>query len=239
MQREDCRIWVIIPAAGSGQRFGESLAKQYLYFHNKTMIEHSISPFLRNNAVSHIVVALSENDSTFKSLALAKHKKVQTVIGGATRAETVLNALTALKHKANIQDWILVHDAARPCLHDDDLNALINNLFNEEIGGILASPVSDTIKFVQHDVIAHTVSRVNLWQALTPQMFRYQVLLDALHICLHNKIEITDEASAIEHAGFYPKMIKAQHPNPKLTYPSDIKLIALLLQQNQPEEVVL
>ncbi len=237
MQEKDFKLWVIIPAAGSGQRCGKAIAKQYLEFHNKTIIEHSISPFLRVDAVTEIVVALSENDSTFKQLPIANHKKIQTVVGGQTRAETVFNALTSLKDRANPQDWILVHDGARPCLHVDDLNALIDNLINEKVGGILAFPVADTLKFVRQDNIAHTVSRMHLWHALTPQMFRYQILFESLRNCLNDKIEITDEASAIEHAGFEPKIVKAQYPNPKLTHPSDFKLIALLIQQNQTEEV--
>ncbi len=238
MQKKDS-LWVIIPAAGSGQRFGESVAKQYIMLGDKTILEHSMSPFLRNNAVTHIMVALSEEDSTFKQLPVAKHSKVQTVIGGQSRSESVFNALTALKHKANPQDWILVHDGARPCLHDEDLNALITTLMDEKVGGILAMPVADTLKFAQNNMIEKTVSRAHLWHALTPQMFRYQVLLNALSDCLDNQIEITDEASAIEQAGYHPKMVKAQYPNPKLTHPSDRQLIALLLQQYQLEEVVI
>lgn len=225
--------WVIIPNAGNGQRFGEKLPKQYTCIQEKTVIEHTLSIFLEREDIHRIIVPLSEDDYYFEKLPLAQHPKVQTIQGGKTRAESVFNALLSLKSIAKPQEWVLVHDAVRPCLHERDLNALIEALQEDKVGGILATPVADTLKLGENQHIQQTVSRTNLWHALTPQLFRYQPLLDALQLCKNKGLMVTDEASAIEEAGGCPKLVSASYPNPKLTFEKDLKLIALLLTLEQ------
>lgn len=215
------KAWVVIPAAGIGQRYGDK-PKQYLQVINQTILEHTIEKFY---AAKKIVVALSEKDAFFSTLGCASHPKVQTVIGGATRAQSVTHALVALKDTACGEDWVIVHDAVRPCLATQDLNYLVLSLKDDPVGGILATPVKDTLKEVS-DNLFKTVSRENLWQAQTPQMFRYELLLKALA----QSLNVTDEAQAIEILGLKPQVVAAQYPNPKLTYAEDLPYIEWLLK---------
>lgn len=228
MQAE--KFWVVIPNAGIGDRFKSEIPKQYICIHGKTVLEHSISTFLSEDWVAGVIVALASHDTYFQQLPIAQHEKIKPVLGGKTRSDSVMSALSYLKNHAAKSDWVLVHDAVRPCLHVEDLQALVNTLQNEPVGGILAVPVQDTVKFSEKHSISHTVDRNNLWCALTPQMFRLQVLDEALKYCQKKGMAVTDESCAIENYGMKSMLVEAKHPNPKLTYTRDFSLVSLLLE---------
>lgn len=226
-------IWVIIPAAGVGRRMKSSTAKQYLLLNGKPVLEHTLNVFLNHAAISEIVVAVSKEDEYWSTLSVGNQKPVHKAEGGKERCDSVLNGLKYIESHANDDDWVLVHDAARPCLRQQDLSLLINKLSNHNVGGILAVPVRDTMKRAQvnSNQIEKTVDRNNLWHALTPQMFRYKMLKEALETALDNNQEITDEASAIELAGFQPELIEGHADNLKVTRPEDLKLAEFFLKQ--------
>lgn len=229
-------FWVIIPASGLGTRFSEKMPKQYISLLGKTIIEHTLNLFIQLPWVQKMVIPIAIDDSKFNQLPISLNPKVQTVIGGETRAASVHNAMRYLQDKAKPNDWILVHDAVRPCLHQDDLKQLISQLQDDDVGGILATKVSDTLKLSQNHKIVQTIPRTHVWQAQTPQMFRYKVLFDALSWCQENNHNITDEASALEAVGFNPTVVQAKHLNPKLTFEQDLKLITMMLKLCQQEE---
>jgi 2-C-methyl-D-erythritol 4-phosphate cytidylyltransferase len=228
------KLWVVMPAAGSGSRMRESVPKQYLCIHGSTILEHSINVFLANDEIQKIIVALAKDDQHFGQLNLAKEQRVATTIGGSSRAESVLNGLNALRindSRVNDSDWVLVHDAARPCLSDELLSKLINRLRDDDVGGILAIPVKDTLKRAnKFQTISATIDRADIWQAQTPQMFRYGLLKAALTLAIEQKIDITDEASSLENSGYEAKLIEGDARNLKVTTPEDLALAAFLLK---------
>ena len=218
---------------------GNELPKQYLSLNNRPMIYHAIRTLSRNPFISGIIVVLAPRDAEWLHYDWSEFDPKLMIFncGGATRANSVLNGLTAAKQKNLIddQDWILVHDAARPCLTTDQLNRLIDELAEDDVGGLLAVPVADTLK--RNDSagrVARTESRDNLWQAQTPQMFRYELLARALQNAMH--IPITDDASAVEALGYHPKLILSDAYNFKVTYPQDLALAELILQQRNTHE---
>lgn len=224
------RHWVIIAAAGIGKRLGGNIPKQYLPLHGKTVIEHTLTCFLTYPRFSKIVVALREQDPHWPTLALAQHPQIMTTLGGEERCHSVLNALESLANDAAEQDWVLVHDAARPCLQHSDLDQLLSKLADHSVGGLLAVPVRDTIKKAgnNHQVIA-TLDRKLLWQAYTPQMFRYGLLYAALRASIHAGNLVTDEAAAIEATGAQPLLIAGRRDNIKITDASDLALAEFYL----------
>ncbi|MDH5601149.1 MAG: 2-C-methyl-D-erythritol 4-phosphate cytidylyltransferase [Gammaproteobacteria bacterium] len=226
-------IWVIIPAAGVGRRMGSATPKQYLLLNDKPVLEHTLNIFMAHDAVSEIVVAVSKEDEYWATLSISNQKPVLLAEGGKERSDSVLNGLKYIESQANDDDWVLVHDAARPCLRKEDLSLLIDSLSTHSVGGILAVPVRDTMKraVAKTNLINKTVDRDDLWHALTPQMFRYKMLKDALEMALRKDQEITDEASAIELAGFQPKLIEGHADNIKITRPEDLELAAFFLRQ--------
>jgi 2-C-methyl-D-erythritol 4-phosphate cytidylyltransferase len=228
------KLWVVIPAAGSGSRMRKSLPKQYLCIHGSTILEHSINIFLANDEIQKIIVALAKDDRHFSQLDLAKEQRVATTTGGSSRAQSVLNGLNALPVNdsgVNDSDWVLVHDAARPCLSDELLSKLISRLRDDDVGGILAIPVKDTLKRAsKFQTISGTIDRADIWQAQTPQMFRYGLLKAALTLAIEQKIDITDEASSLENSGYEAKLIEGDARNLKVTTPEDLALAAFLLK---------
>lgn len=223
------RLWAVVPAAGRGSRFGAVLPKQYLPLAGKTVIEHSIAALLRCPEINEVLVALHAEDETFIKLACAKHPKVRSVTGGLERAESVELALAALNGAA-ATDWVLVHDAARPCLSDADIHALLLEGREHPLGAILAARVVDTVKRVnaQREAV-ETVDRNTLWRALTPQLFRYGELRAALKHCREHALPVTDEASAIEQFGGRPLLVEGSHRNIKITYPDDLTIATAFL----------
>ena len=231
------KIWVVIPAAGAGKRMQSKTPKQYLSLNNKTVIEHTLDVFDKHNAISEIVVAISEGDEYWPSLNISLSKPLHIANGGKERCDSVLNGLKFLQDKAADNDWVLVHDAARPCLRNEDLNLLLNSLAIHEVGGILAVPVRDTMKrsIDNSHLIKETVDRDSLWHALTPQMFHFKTLKDALETALKDNLLITDEASAIEIAGLQPVLVEGHADNIKITRPEDLALAAFFLRQAELE----
>ncbi|MTC60569.1 2-C-methyl-D-erythritol 4-phosphate cytidylyltransferase [Providencia rustigianii] len=228
-------IVALIPAAGVGSRMNADCPKQYLTVAGKTIIEHTIDTLLRNPHVQRIVVALSAEDDYFQHLEIAKDPRVITVIGGKERANSVLAGLNYLAKQPDCMNaWVLVHDAARPCLHQDDLNTIIQLATQRDCcGGILAIPVRDTMKrgVSGGKNISHTVERDALWHALTPQFFPLLLLRDCLDKALKENAVITDEASALEHCGYQPMLIAGRADNLKVTRPEDLALAEFYLSR--------
>ncbi len=217
--------WAIIPAAGIGNRMGADRPKQYLSIGEKTVIEHTLERFISQPKITGIVVALDRSDKFWAHLNIVCDKPLKTVLGGAERCHSVLNSLEYLHPIVDSVDWVLVHDAARPCLTLADLNKLIETLSDDEVGGILGLPVRDTIKRSGSDQrIDRTVDRELLWHALTPQMFRVGVLTEALRRSIEDNYLVTDEASAVEHIRLRPRLVEGRADNIKITRPEDLTL---------------
>lgn len=218
----------VVPAAGVGARMGANIPKQYLQLHNKTVIEHTLMALLSHPRISQVVVALGPEDGWFADLDIANNPAIIRVDGGKERADSVLAGL----QRCHAYHWVLVHDAARPCLTHLDIDNLIIGALDSDHGAILGSQVRDTMKRsdAQGNIIA-TVDRELLWHALTPQMFPVKLLTDALTTGLADNANITDEASAIELLGLTPKMVVGRADNIKITRPEDMPLATLFLQQ--------
>ncbi|MCL9773436.1 2-C-methyl-D-erythritol 4-phosphate cytidylyltransferase [Vibrio sp. S4B1] len=207
--------------------------KQYLPILGKTILEHTVTKLLAHPRVSKVIVAVSENDPYYPTLAIASHPDVQRVSGGKERADSVLSALNWVQ-SAEPEAWCLVHDAARPCVCLDDITTLIQQVVPNSVGGILAMPVKDTMKRANAEsTIAHTEDRNGLWHALTPQLFSVQVLHSALSDALKNDAMITDEASAIERVGQSPKLVEGRGDNIKVTRPEDLALAEFYLLREE------
>ena len=220
-----------ILAAGRGSRMGTDDPKQYLLLNNRPVVWHSINSLYAHNKIKKVIVLLSPDDKYFKCYDWSEfHDKLLIVhCGGETRAETVLNGLNFTKNLILDDDWVLVHDAVRPCLDYSSLNRLINEV-DDIHGGILAVPVVDTLKKSNGDkTILSTTSRENLWRAQTPQMFKYKTLMDS-H-CNIDPVEITDESSAVEKLGLSPRLVLGHEFNIKITYPEDLNCAAINLQK--------
>ncbi|MCP3908671.1 MAG: 2-C-methyl-D-erythritol 4-phosphate cytidylyltransferase [Oceanicoccus sp.] len=218
------RFFAVIPAAGVGKRMGSEIPKQYLPLLGKTVIEHTITTLLAEPLLDRIIIAVSAEDTHWQSLDVLKDARIEIVDGGAERSDSVLNGLKHLSSIASNNDWVLVHDVARPCIAASDIQRLITALSSHPVGGILAVPMSDTVKQVAGKIIAATVDRSQLWHAQTPQMFRHQLLLDSLTAGVEQGLSITDEASAIELAGYQPEVVQAISANIKITRPEDLAL---------------
>lgn len=233
MKSKVVSYWAIVPAAGIGRRMGSSLPKQYLPLFGRTVIEHSISRLLNQNAIRKVLVAVGADDDHWPRLSLSQHENIETVPGGEERYHSVQNALTALEGRAQADDWILVHDAVRPCVADSCLRRLMTSLADHPVGGLLGHPLADTVKKVDADaMVEETVDRSRLWAAATPQMFRYGVLQKALG----QGRAVTDEAMAVEALGLRPQMVAGRRDNLKITVPGDLELASLILQAQQSEE---
>jgi len=225
------RCWAVIPAAGVGRRMGADLPKQYMSLAGRSVIDWSIGKLLGHPTVHAAIVALGPDDPYWQATEYARHPSVARVQGGAERCDSVLNALNALSTRAEPDDWVLVHDAARPCVHSQDISKLVDAVTkNQLIGGVLGMPVRDTMKRTNaQQQITGTVERDQLWHAFTPQMFRLNALRTALADALTAGAQITDEASAMEWAGFTPLMVEGSADNIKITRPADIKLAEFYL----------
>lgn len=223
------RHYAIVPAAGSGSRFGSEKPKQYLDLLGRPLIFHTLKALTACPDIERVWVVLAPDDPWWPRYDWSElGPKLETVrCGGATRAASVSNGLRAAAMVAADDDWILVHDAARPCLSAAMLDALFAELADDPVGGILAVPVADTIKRADAEQrVAATEPRDGLWQAQTPQMFRY----GQLEKSLKNAMSVTDEAGAIEAMGLQPKLVRSDATNLKVTYPADLALAAMILR---------
>ncbi|MCX2760276.1 2-C-methyl-D-erythritol 4-phosphate cytidylyltransferase [Vibrio splendidus] len=225
-------VIAVVPAAGVGSRMKADRPKQYLQIHGKTILEHTVEKLLSHPQVSKIVVAVSDDDPYYPELPLNLNPQVIRVSGGTERADSVLSALDYITQQ-QLSDWVMVHDAARPCIQLSDIDKLISGAMTHDVGAILAAPVRDTMKRGAQGQIEHTVDRVDLWHALTPQMFRSKPLRKVLSEALQQGVSITDEASAFEWKGLSPALIAGRSDNFKITQPEDLALAEFYLSQNK------
>ncbi|WP_455231053.1 2-C-methyl-D-erythritol 4-phosphate cytidylyltransferase [Geopseudomonas aromaticivorans] len=218
-------FWAVIPAAGVGARMRADRPKQYLRLGERTVLEHTLNCFLGHPTLKGLVVCLSEDDPYWPGLACAGDPRIARAAGGCERADSVLNGLLhLLTLGAHVDDWVLVHDAARPNLCRDDLNLLLGELAEDAVGGLLAVPARDTLKRAGKDGrVRETIDRSVIWQAYTPQMFRIGQLHRSLADALVSRANITDEASALEWAGHAPRLIEGRADNIKITRPEDLE----------------
>ncbi|HPF58712.1 MAG TPA: 2-C-methyl-D-erythritol 4-phosphate cytidylyltransferase [Candidatus Competibacteraceae bacterium] len=226
------RYWAMVPAAGAGKRMGSAIPKQYLPLAGQPVIAHTLDTLLRYPRLAGLVVAISAGDEWWPEAAagIIPNKPLRIVTGGAERCHSVLNGLDALSEYAHPDDWVLVHDAARPCLTVSDLDRLLAGLASDPVGGLLAIPVRDTLKQANASQrVTVTVDRSQLWHALTPQMFRLGILRDALQAAMKSGLLVTDEATAMEAAGFAPRLIEGRADNLKITRPEDLALAEFYL----------
>lgn len=227
------RYFALVPAAGASSRFGIGIPKQYRPLAGHPLLYHTLRQFTEHPRIEQVFVVLAPTDAQFRLSDWGDLEgRIQPLYcGGETRAASVYNGLLATRDSVDGDDWVLVHDAARPCLSVDALDRLILEVGDDEAGGLLAIPVADTLK--RGDAggrVSATEQRDGLWQAQTPQMFRYGFLIEALRRCAPGTI--TDEASAIERMGLYPKLVMGETRNLKVTYQQDLELAALILAEN-------
>jgi 2-C-methyl-D-erythritol 4-phosphate cytidylyltransferase len=226
------KYWAVVPAAGIGKRMGGDQPKQYLPIAGKMVLEHSLNRMLDCPEINGVIVAISVGDDYWKNLNYKHEKSVLVATGGKERSDSVLNALNELSQTADDNDWVLVHDAARPCVRREDIQKLIQSCKDHPVGGILAVPVKDTIKKSSDTVeISKTIDRSDLWLAQTPQMFRLGPLREAMAKASDAGVEITDEASAVEWAGFQPLLVEGHADNIKITRQEDVNLAAFYFEK--------
>jgi 2-C-methyl-D-erythritol 4-phosphate cytidylyltransferase len=224
--------WAVVPAAGVGRRMGAALPKQFLPLGQQTVLEHSLESLWSGLKLKGLVL-VSDGHPALASIQqrFAGHRLLRAS-GGAERCHSVLNGLRALHNRAQADDWVLVHDAARPCVRAQDLHRLQARLYDHPVGGLLGFPVHDTMKRADGQCLVETtVERRGLWHAYTPQMFRYTLLHDALEKALADGYQVTDEASAVEHAGHRPVLVEGHADNIKITHPADLPLAEFFLRQ--------
>ncbi len=225
------KIFALVPAAGSGARMGAALPKQYLALAGRPLLYHTLRQLCACAEIERVFVVLAAGDAFYARQDWQPFAaRIEPLFcGGAARAASVFNGLLAVRDLLAADDWVLVHDAVRPCLPADALARLIGTLREDAVGGLLALPVVDTIKRADAEgFVLQTESRESLWQAQTPQMFRYRLLLEALRAV--DPATTTDEASAVERLGRRPRLVAGDTRNLKVTYPHDLDLAALILQ---------
>lgn len=222
-------LWAVVPAAGIGARMQAPCPKQYLPLAGATVIEITLRKLLALAAVDGVWVAVAPHDVHYPRLAVSRLTEV--VEGGAERAHSVFNVLQRLMERADPQDWVMVHDAARPCVQIASILKLLTAALGSPCGAILAAPVADTLKREDSGRIVETVSRQKLWQAHTPQLFRLGLLHNALGKALASGDAVTDEASAVERLGMHPVIVPDTRDNIKITQPEDLPLAEFILSR--------
>ena len=223
-------LWAIVPAAGQGRRVGGTVPKQYLKIAGAPILAHSLNTLATVQQIDAIFVGISETDRFWQKLPMPRDMRVACYTGGDSRAETVWLGLQALQEYASTDDWVLVHDAARPCVEVGDIDALISAVVPLFKGGLLAVPITDTIKIANQDSTAkQTVDRTMLWSAQTPQMFQFSVLCTALQAVAHDFESISDESAAVEKLGLAPLIVRSTQGNIKITNSEDLELAEFLL----------
>ena len=231
-------IYALIPAAGSGSRMGAEIPKQYQMLAGEPLIRHAVRVLCAHARVAQVFVVLAPGDTHFRQIDWSAHKGrlEHLYCGGATRAASVLNGLMAMADAVEPDDWVMVHDAARPCLTHELIGRLLREVSGHDVGGLLAVPLADTLKRASRppsvtkgaEEVETTVARDQLWQAQTPQMFRHGLLLDALRKA--GVDDVTDESSAVERLGYRPRLVTGSPRNLKVTHPEDALLAELILK---------
>lgn len=235
---EQC--FLVLPAAGSGRRMQAEQPKQYLELAGRSLLRHCLERLGTLPEIARIAVALAADDDSWAgvvaSLAPELAGKVVTTLGGSERMQSVMSALEALQPYASATDWVLVHDAVRPCVHPADVRRLMRELAQDEAGGLLGTPVRETLKESDGTAfVARTVDRSRIWQAATPQMFRFGVLQRALRHAAALNVAVTDEAAAVEALGLPVRLVAGRADNLKVTYPGDLLLAAAILEAQARE----
>ena len=224
------RYWAVVPAAGAGRRMGGAVPKQYLELCGEAVLLHTLKRLASCPGISGLFLGVSAGDMFWQALSFDAPWLIQVCDGGAERADTVGLILENMAGVAQDQDWVLVHDAARPCITHGDILQLMK-LATLQSGGLLGRPISDTVKLADNSArVLKTIPRDGLWRAQTPQMFRYGELRQALLSAKHKGLTITDEASAMEYAGFQPLMVQGRSDNIKITLPGDLELAEAFLK---------
>ena len=226
-----CDYFALVPAAGRGLRFGDSVPKQYQHLCGRPILEHAVRALARFPAIQTIYVVLAPDDALFRACHWdgIDAKVVALYCGGRTRAASVFNALMATHDQIDAADWVLVHDAARPCVSQDEIERLLKEVADDEVGGLLALPVTDTLKRANTlGEVETTVPRAGLWRALTPQMFRYRLLVEAIRAA--DCTLVTDESAAVERLGLRPRLVTGSASNIKVTYPQDLLFARAILE---------
>ncbi len=229
MRWQSCR-WAVVPAAGAGTRFGGSIAKQYQDLGGRSVIDQTLSRLFEFAPDLTVVVVLAKDDRDWCRQEYAADSRVKLCCGGAERADSVLAGLRLLAEDAKDDDWVLVHDAARPCVKPVDIAALLRTIQESPIGGLLACPVVDTIKHSDDQgAVQSTLDRSRLYTAQTPQMFRFRLLLDSLQLALQAGALVTDESSALEYCGYQPLLQPGSRSNIKITSKEDLMLAEMVV----------
>lgn len=231
------RYFLVIPAAGSGRRFSAAVPKQYAALGTSTVIEHALAPFEADPDCIGIVVVVTADDPLWPAIAARRTRLIEAAPGGAERVHSVRAGLAALAKHARDDDWIMVHDAARPCFSATDLAVLKKELASHEVGGLLAIPLADTLKRAANaadpPAVECTVDRSSLWRASTPQVFRFGHLARALDAALAAGRIPTDEAQALEWLGFRPRLVAGRPDNIKVTTADDLALATAILRMGE------
>lgn len=229
-------VWAIVPAAGRGTRMGAERPKQYLPLRGRTVLQLTLERLGSFPPLQGMLVGIAQDDPYWPTLALRIPGLLGTFDGGAERAQTVLNGLQALAGQARDEDWVLVHDAVRPCVRLADLHRLMDTVGGDPDGGLLGLPLADTVKRSDEaGRVVATIPRQGLWRALTPQLFPVGVLRAALQRAQDEGVEVTDEASAVERSGGRPRMVAGSADNIKITVPGDLALAELYLERQAAE----
>ncbi len=223
--------WAVVPAAGVGQRMQADRPKQYLQLSEHTVLEQTLQRLWCSGIFKKIVVSVSVDDGYWSQLSIVQSDWLIRADGGKQRADSVLSGLNVLDGIADINDWVFVHDAARPCLTSTDILRLKEGIKNDLVGGILGLPVHDTLKYASENRIMDTLDRNMVWRALTPQAFRFGILKQALLDASNTGVTVTDESSAIEAMGLQPKLVEGRADNIKITRPEDLDLARFYLEQ--------
>ena len=224
------RYFALVPAAGAGARFGGATPKQYLQANGRPLLWHALACLSAHPSIERVFVILQSVDMLYEQHPWRElGERIEALhVGAGARAQTVLNGLLAIRKHVADEDWILVHDAVRPCLQPEWIDRLIAEIGDDDVGGLLAVPVSDTLKEADASTrVASTRPRTGLWRAQTPQMFRYGLLVRALTRA--DAVDTTDEASAVEGLGLAPRLVMGSDLNIKVTYPEDLRLTQLIL----------
>ena len=236
MQSKIEKIWCIVPAAGIGSRMGSTIPKQYLKLSSSTILDATLERLLSCEKINDIVVCIQKGDDYWHKSLFVNDNRITVAEGGNERADSVLNGISLIKDKIGLNDWVLVHDAARPCVRRNDIDLLTKAACNHQSGAILASPIHDTVKRVINNLSEKTLDRSEIWHALTPQVFKFKELEQALISARKAGLSVTDEASAIEQIDKPVQIIEGHADNIKITSPADLGLARYYLEQQGKEQ---
>lgn len=228
----EVKCWAIVPAAGLGKRMGQSLPKQYASLNDEPVLTHTLRKLTQTNLFHQIILVAQAGDARAQAIA-SQFENVEVVAGGSERIVSVRNGLHALEASAQPQDWVFVHDGARPCVDPNDIIKLHQAIKSHPVGGILAVPAHDTLKQASDQHITKTIDRSVIWQAQTPQAFRYGMLKHVIDSAVENKLTLTDEAQGFELQGEQVLLVEGRRDNIKITRPEDIEMAAFILAREK------